>query len=215
MKPLYCISGMGADERVFNNLQVRGFEIHFIKWIIPGKNEHISEYAKRLGSQIHHKNPVLIGLSFGGMMCIEMAKQFDIQKIIIISSIKSRAELPSWMRIAGKLKLNKVLPLRSTRLTEPIQNYTLGVETEEEKLIAREYRQGINRVYSNWAIDQIINWKNEDCPVPLYHIHGAHDRIFPAKKVKADCIIPTGGHFMIMNRIDQINTKISEILNIF
>ena len=33
------------------------------------------------------RNPILIGLSFGGMMCIEIAKLIPVEKVILISSI--------------------------------------------------------------------------------------------------------------------------------
>lgn len=212
MKTVYCISGMGADERVFTNLDLPGYNIRCIKWLIPYKSETISAYALRLASHIDEDKPLLLGLSFGGMMCIEIAKLIDVEKIILISSVKSRDELPRWMRIAAKLKLNKILPLRSSRFTEPLQNHTLGVESEFEKLLARDYRMRIDPVFKNWAINQILNWKNNDCPSNVIHIHGSNDRIFPVKKLKPDVIISNGGHFMIINKANEINSKIIEIL---
>ncbi len=113
MKHIYCISGFGADERVFSKLNLPGYNIHYIKWNIPEKNESLHAYAKRLIEQIHHVNPILIGLSFGGMMCIEIARQFPVEKIILISSIKSFQERPFWMKLSGKLRVNKIFPMRS------------------------------------------------------------------------------------------------------
>ena len=214
MKHIYCISGFGSDEKVFSKLTFTGYETHFIKWIIPVKNESISSYAKRLAEQIHHDKPVLIGLSFGGMMCIEIAKILPIQKIILISSIKSFHELPFWMRLSGKLKLDKVLPLKTFKLIEPLQDYNLGIETIDEKELVHLYRRKINQQYSNWAVNTILNWKNEHLPENLFHIHGAKDRIFPLKKVKPDYIVNTGGHLMIMNRHNMVNEYINNILNL-
>ena len=214
MKHIYCISGFGSDEKVFSKLTFTGYETHFIKWIIPEKNESISSYAKRLTEQIHHDKPVLIGLSFGGMMCIEIAKILPIQKIILISSIKSFHELPFWMRLSGKLRLDKVLPLKTFKLIEPLQDYNLGIETIDEKELVHLYRRKINQQYSNWAVNTILNWKNEYLPENLFHIHGAKDRIFPLKKVRPDYIVNTGGHLMIMNRHNMVNEYINNILNL-
>lgn len=214
MKHIYCISGFGSNERVFSKLTFPGYQTHFIKWIIPQKNESISAYAKRLTEQIHHDKPVLIGLSFGGMMCIEIAKLIPVQKIILISSIKSFHELPLWMRLSGKLKLDKILPLRPIKLIEPLQDYNLGIETIDEKELIHLYRKSINRQYSNWAINAILNWKNEHVPRNLFHIHGNKDRIFPLKKVKVDYIVNTGGHLMIMNRFNVVNEYINTVLNL-
>jgi len=215
LKPLYCISGLGADEKIFSKINLPGYELHFIQWIIPQKNEPIESYAKRMGEGIHHSNPVLIGLSFGGMIAIEIAKQIPVEKVILISSIKSAMELPQWMRLAGKFKLNRILPLRSNRFTEPFQNRNLGVETEEEKLLARYYRRNINREYVNWAVNAILNWKGDATGLDVYQIHGESDRIFSIKNLKANFVIPSAGHMMIMNRAEIITNEIKKILEKF
>ncbi len=212
MNHIYCISGFGADERVFSKLAFRGYHVHYIKWLIPLKDESISDYAKKLTRQIKHDKPILVGLSFGGMMCIEIAKQIKTEKIIVLSSIKSFYEMPLWMRLTGKLRLNKILPMRSFKLIEPLENYNLGIETSEEKEMVRQYRKNINRQYSNWAVNTILNWNNEHLPQNLFHIHGSKDRIFPLRKIKADYIIKDGGHFMIMNKFSIVNNYINSIL---
>ena len=212
MKHIYCISGLGADERVFSKFQFPQHEIHFIKWITPEKNESIEAYAKKLIVQIHHDNPILIGLSFGGIMCIEIARQIKTELIIIISSIKSNNELPLWMRLSGKLKLNRLFPMRSFKLIESLEDYNLGVKTKEEKEMVNEYRKQIDPVYTNWAINAVLNWKNKTAPENLYHIHGDRDRIFSIKKIKPDYTIHNGGHFMILNKSDEVNKCINSIL---
>jgi pimeloyl-ACP methyl ester carboxylesterase len=212
MKHIYCISGLGADERVFSKFQFPGHEIHFIKWIIPKKNESIEAYAEKLITQVHHDNPILIGLSFGGMMCIEIAKQIKTEFIIIISSIKTDDELPLWMKLTAKFKLNRLMPMRSFLLIEPLEDYNLGVTTKEEKAMAHEYRRNVDTRYSNWAVENLVNWKNKIAPANLYHIHGTDDRIFSIKKIKPDYTIHNGGHMMILNKSDEVNKCISFIL---
>jgi hypothetical protein len=211
MKHIYCISGFGADERVFSKLNFEDTEVHFIPWAIPLKNEHIEEYAGRMSEQIKHDNPILFGLSFGGIMCIEIAKIITTGKVIIISSIKSFHEMPMWMRLTGKLKLDKIFPLKTFWFIEPIENYNLGIENKEELKLVKQYRKTVGQQYTNWATHQIINWKNEWRPENLIHIHGGKDHIFSIKNIKADYIIPDGGHFMIMNRSEKVNTIIKMI----
>ena len=212
MKHIYCISGLGANEKVFSNLFFEGYELHFIQWLIPEKKETIDHYATRLCSQIDHANPVLIGLSFGGMMCIEIARILPVQQIILVSSIKSHIEMPLWMRLSGKLKLDKLFPLRSFKLLIPLENHNLGLESRAEKVLVASYRKNIDPQYANWAVNKILNWKNTWVPENIFHIHGADDRIFPVKKIKANHVIPGGGHFMIMNRSTSVNEQINNFL---
>ncbi len=212
MKTIYCISGLGADERVFNNIRVPGYTLQPIRWKRPLPGESITDYALRMSQEITAPEPVLLGLSFGGMMSIEIAKLLPVQTVVIVSSVKSRQELPGWMRLVGRMKLDKLVPLRSFKLMEPVQNYKLGVTNEAERRIALEYRRNADRKYVNWAVNQVLNWKNDWQPSSLYHIHGTKDHMFPFKKVKPSCTIQGGGHLMIMNKATEINQYLAAIL---
>ncbi len=213
MKNIYCLSGLGADEKIFSKLDFKEHHVVFIQWLKPKSSEPISDYAWRLSQQITLPDPILIGISFGGIMCIEIAKHLAIKKIIIISSVKTRHELPRWMKAAGWLRLNKIFPMRSFKLIEPLEDYNLGVETAEEKNMVRSYRRSIDQAYADWAINCILNWKNGSVPVNLIHIHGGKDRIFRIKKVKPDHIIANGGHFMVMNKAAEINKILLDCIN--
>ncbi len=212
MKTIYCISGLGADERAFSKLKINGYRLKIINWLIPQTNETIAQYATRMRAGITEENPVLMGLSFGGMMCTEIAKQIPVSKIIIISSIKSSKELPLWMKTVARLKLNKIVPLKSSRLTQPIQNKMLGVQTDEEKALVAGFRRAVDLPFTNWAVNQAINWKNNSQQPNIYHIHGDKDNMFPIKNIKADYTIKDGGHFMIMNKADEVSNCINTIL---
>lgn len=219
MNRVYCISGLGADERVFRNIEVPGAELRFIKWIQPLYEETIISYARRLSAQFDEENVSIIGLSFGGMMAIELSRIMDIRKIVLISSIKTRSELPSWMRTSGLLHAEKLLPQRqfssipAFRSLRPIQNYFLGVTNEEEKKIANEYRETVDPIYLKWSLNKVLNWKNVEVPENLTHIHGSNDHIFPLRYVKPTHVIRDGGHFMVMNKYEEINTILRSVIS--
>ncbi len=212
MKTIYCISGLGADEKAFSKLNIPGYHLHVIQWKLPSPKETLSEYATRMRAEITESDPVLMGLSFGGIMSIEIARQIPVKKIILISSVKTRKELPRWMKAAGRIRLHKVVPLRSSRLTEPFQNRTLGVTNEEERLMARAYRRNVDIRYTKWAVHQVLTWGNTWQPGNLYHIHGDTDRMFPIKRVTPNFTIKNGGHFMILNKAAEVSSCISSIL---
>ena len=212
MKTIYCISGLGADERAFSKLKINGFTLKVIPWLMPEDGETIKHYAERMRADIPAENPILMGLSFGGMICTEIAKQIPVNKIIIISSIKSSRELPFWMKTVATLKLNKIVPLKSTKFTQPIQNRMLGVQSEEEKTLVASLRRAVDLPYTNWAVNQAINWKNDWQHPRIYHIHGDKDNMFPIKNIKADYTIKNAGHFMIMNRAAEVSDCINSIL---
>jgi pimeloyl-ACP methyl ester carboxylesterase len=220
-RTIYCISGLGADERVFSRLVVPGAGFVYLQWLIPAAQESITDYATRMCGQIpaiSGGRVVLMGVSFGGMMAIEMAKQIPGAAVILISSVKSRKELPWSTRLAGRLGLYSLIPTRpgTYSFMRPMRNYFLGVGTREEASLSNEFSENVDPVYLRWAVRQIVCWKNEWQPPVLYHIHGSKDRAFPIGRIAATHVVEGGGHFMVMNRAKEISGILAGILsNIF
>ena len=211
-KNIYCISGLGADGRAFERLKISGCSLQYLEWIAPSSNEKLSSYATRMLRQINEENPVIMGLSFGGMVAVEMAKQVAIEKLILISAVKTFNEIPRWMRITGTLRLHKWAPIKSNRFTERADDRRMGIETMEDKNFVDHYRKNADPKYIEWAVDQIFNWKNTWIPENLFHIHGEKDRMFPLRNIKATHIIKEGTHIMILNKANEISACIEEIL---
>ena len=93
---VYLLPGQGSDHRVFSHLKIADdFEIRHLDYPLPEVGMSMSEYAKSLLSQIDRTQPfVLIGVSLGGMLSEELNEFCQPEKTIIISSAKSRNELP-------------------------------------------------------------------------------------------------------------------------
>lgn len=193
----------------------------YLKWVRPYKDEPIGAYAKRMCDQLAESPSsfpiVFIGVSFGGMMAIEMAKHIPGAAVILISSVRSRKELPWATKLAGMLGLYRLISTKPKpyRFLRPLRHYLLGSENREEDRLSDEFSENVDPVYLQWAIRQIVCWKNEWQPQVLYHIHGSKDRSFPLKGVAATHIV-NGGHFMVMNRAKEISGILEGILgNIF
>jgi len=202
---------LGTDERVFSHLSINA-KMKFIPWLRPLKNETIRKYSLRMGEKIQHPSPVLLGVSFGGMIAIEIAKQIPLAKLIIVSSIKTANELPRWMKLTGKFQLHKILPTRSYKITERYDNRRLGISNEEELKLVNAYREKMDPVYYNWAVHQVLSWKNNWYPGDIVHIHGDHDKIFPVKNLNPTHIIQGGSHIMMLNKAQEVSQCINSVL---
>jgi pimeloyl-ACP methyl ester carboxylesterase len=211
-RQIYCISGLGADERIFTNLHIPGTELKFVQWIQPQRDESFQSYARRLHQQIDDENPVLLGVSFGGIMALELAKQFPVKQVFLISSVKSGKEMPWWMKTVGKLRLHRLIRPRPHPVFYPIENYYLGAKTKEEKQIAEQYRGRVDQQYLQWALHGILTWNNEVLLSNIIHIHGSRDHIFPAKKLEHVHIIENAGHFMVYNKGAEVSRLIEQLL---
>lgn len=204
MSKIYIFSGLGVDRRVFDNIDFGNLDVEFVDWILPLKNEPLENYAKRISQKITDDNPILIGLSFGGMVAVEISKIIKTEKLILIASAKNRFELPVFYRISGKLKLNQFIPKSVFKKQNFVTNWIFGIKTESEKQLLKNILKDTNANFFSWAINEIVNWKNETSPENIIHIHGNKDRIISIKGVKTDFVINGGGHFMTVNRSKEI-----------
>lgn len=67
--------------------------------------------------------------------------------------------------------------------------------------------------FNEWAVDQVVHWRNEEEIPNLVHIHGTRDRIFPSFYVNDAIWIKGGSHFMVVNRAKEISKIIRKELS--
>lgn len=210
MRKIFLIGGLGADERVFQNMDLPQFDKVFVKWINPAKNESIENYAKRLSTQIKEPKPYILGVSFGGMMATEIAKYYPHADVFIVSSAKTYRELPLLYRIIGRLGVSKILPVQFLTYHNRIVDWFFGVKNSKESDLLKSILADTDTTFLKWALQQITLWRNEEIPSNLMHIHGDKDRILPINFTKPNAVIHEGGHLMILNKTPEIENIIQQ-----
>ena len=213
MKTVYVFSGLGADERVFHKIDFGNCIVTFIKWIVPKKNESIESYAWGIAQQqITTATPILVGLSFGGMMAVEVAKHIATEKIIIISSAKCKNEIPFYFRLAGTLGITKIIPSKALIKINLFTNCFFSNRTPEDKKMLSAILKDTDPVFLKWAIVEIADWQNKIIHQNLFHIHGNGDRILPFKYVTCNEVIKGGTHLMIVSKAAEVSNKLQMFL---
>ncbi len=202
---IYIFSGLGVDERVFHRLDLNGFAVTHIKWIPPFDREPIQEYAARIRAQIKTQQPILIGFSFGGIMALEVAKQIETKKVILIASVKTRTEIPWYFRAAGKLRIHRVMPTYLLTRSNFFLEWLFGATSEPDRQLLKQILLDTDPFFLRWALDKIMNWSNIDRIKNTVHIHGAADRILPFKFVDCNIKIRDGTHLMILDKANEIS----------
>lgn len=211
---VYFMPGMAANTSIFDfiNLPENRFQIHFLEWIIPTKGEDIKNYAKRMTAKITHDKVVLIGVSFGGVIVQEMSKYLKLRKLIIISSVKSKYELPKRMRIARTTKAYKILPTHFVKNFETFAKYAFGETVKKRLKLYKKYLSISDKTYLDWAIKNMVCWEQEAVISNIIHIHGDKDPVFPIKNI-SNCIIVKGGtHIMILNKYKWFNKNLPKLI---
>lgn len=204
---IYGISGLGADKRVFDFLELN-YEFTALDWIAYKPKETIKVYAERLIEtyQLATKpNVVIVGVSFGGMIASEMHKLLNTKKTFVISSATKSDELPFLYALAGKLHLIRWIPNILLKPNVHILAFLFG--TKKKKLL-KDIINDTDLDFLKWGIYAITKWKKTTSNSEIITIHGTKDKIIPVKGQKK-YLLKNGGHFMIVDR----SAEVSSILN--
>lgn len=212
MKKIYFISGLGADKRIFSFLDLSFCEPIFIDWIAPLPKETLQNFALRLRKLVTEENPTIVGISFGGMLVTEMAKADHTMKGIIISSNKTCTEFPGRWKLAKYFPVYQWLPDFILRRIMLNSKWILGAKRKEQKALLDQIISETDIPFVKWAIHSILNWKNEEIPDNLIHIHGTADRLLPYSRVKATYTIENGTHVLPMDQHVELSTLLRQLI---
>ena len=202
---IYVISGLGADHSVFCRLNLPGYQFVHIKWVDTVKGESLGDYARRLLPQIKEEYPIVLGLSLGGMLSLEVSKLIPVKRVISLSSATTYAELPFRYKLAGWLRLQKLLPVHAFARGNWFTNWIFGAKKKEDKVILNEVFVNLDKDFLYWALNAVLKWENKHIPDNLRRIHGTSDLILPRKKAsKYDEIVKGGTHLMLLDQPQDV-----------
>ncbi|MCH2044280.1 MAG: alpha/beta hydrolase [Saprospiraceae bacterium] len=220
MAKIYCIPGLGNDKRIFDNLAplLVSQDIHFLEHIAPShRKEPLRTYMYRLCERIHeHKEEsVVIGMSLGGLMAVELSKILPMKHVFLVSTIQNSTEIPKHLRPFKHFPINRIMPFWAIQITSRPVVWALQVTDKK----GRDHIQGQLDAYCpktfKWGERAVLNWEDTESPESLTHIHGTHDEIFPIRQVNNTHTIQKGNHYMIMDRAEEvasiINRKLLEL----
>jgi pimeloyl-ACP methyl ester carboxylesterase len=209
---IYGFPGQGSNRHIFDSIILdSSFNMVVIEYGTPEKGASINTFAKQLSAQIDTTKPfILLGVSLGGMICVELSEILIPLKTIIISSAKNRMELPSRYKFQKMIPLNELFPgsliLASAKVLQPI----VEPDRNKNKKTFQEMLNSKDAQYMKRTVKLIINWDRISNSKKIYHIHGDIDHTLPIKNIKSpDYIVKNGSHMMTLTN----GKKISELLN--
>ena len=212
--PVCLMPGLAASTAIFERIVLpeNDFEIHLLEWEIPLGKESLADYAKRIAAKIKQPNPVLIGVAFGGMLVQEMAKYIEVQKGIIISSVKSNLEFPRRLKIAKTTKAYKLIPMSLILNIESLAKFSFGEKVNQRLKLYERFLSVRDIGYLNWAVEQVVLWDRTVVDESVIHIHGDMDDVFPIKNITNCTVVKGGTHIMILNKYKWLNEKLPAII---
>jgi hypothetical protein len=212
--PVYMMPGLAASAAIFERIVLPTdiFETVLLEWEIPLEKETLPEYAKRIAQKIQHPNPVLIGVSFGGILVQEMTRFIEARKVIIISSVKTNVEFPRRMKVAKTTKAYKLIPTNLVANVESLSKFSFGYKIDQRLKLYEKFLRVRDKRYLDWAVEQVILWERTIADEKVIHIHGDDDDVFPIKHIQ-NCIVVKGGtHAMILGKYKWLNENLPRII---
>jgi pimeloyl-ACP methyl ester carboxylesterase len=148
----------------------------------------------------------LVGLSFGGLMAVEMAKLCTSAQVIVISSAVTCDQIPAYFKVFRWLPLQLVVPFKQLLWAVcGVLHWLFGLNDPEDCLLFKQVLVDTDPCFLKWAMNRVVGWRNQVVPENLLHIHGGRDRVFPFGHRSAHVVVPDGGHLMVLNRAQELS----------
>ncbi len=215
VKTLYLIPGQGSDKRIFDSLTFdANYKIKYLEYDTLNRKMTLPELAKQLSVSIDTTEKfILIGVSLGGMLSVELSEILNPEKVIIISSAKNRKELPFRYRFQKTIPLFEIFPARlfywGAKILQPIVEPARNLNEETFKsMLSRKKPKYLKR-----SARMIIRWNRKSNSKTIVHIHGTNDHTIPIRNVKnPDYIIEHGSHMMALTKSKEISIILNKEL---
>jgi pimeloyl-ACP methyl ester carboxylesterase len=207
--PLYLLPGMGADARLFRP-QLDAFSNAVVPpWLAPRSRESLADYARRFADLLRPSGPCFVGgASFGGFVALEMAPHLDALGCFLIGSARGPWEMPiriRWLRPFARTV--GLLPFRLLAPSAWLARQTVGQFSHPLTRSFLRHLQEADASFLRWASRAALTWKPSPATacVRVFQIHGEYDRVLPAKRTRADVVLPGGGHLISLTHASAVN----------
>jgi pimeloyl-ACP methyl ester carboxylesterase len=214
MSTVFLIAGLGADTRLYNNIDIpSSYEVIPVDWVNSDKTDTLKTYAQKLIYQYNiTRGSIVIGTSLGGMLAMEIAKLIPLNKAILISSIKTIDETPGYFKLFKNLPVFKILPGKIFNSMGFMIKPLFGKMTDSDAWLLNDMLSNTSPEFIKWAMGAVVKWDNKTIPPNVYHIHGDKDLVFPYKNIKNAELVKDGTHIMVYNMAKQVNKLLKNIL---
>ncbi len=212
---IYLFPGQGSDHRLFDSLKwSTGIDTTILHYGTPEEDMSLTDFAHSLIPQIDTTNTfALVGVSLGGMICVELSELLNPEFTIIISSAKNSRELPF------RYNFQKIVPIYNffpgylltvgARIMQPI----VEPDRRNNKDTFKSMLKRKKPLYMKRTVEMIINWDRTQNDTKIYQIHGDNDHTIPIKNIEPPFyLVENGSHMMTLTRADEVSEIVNDII---
>ncbi len=230
--------GLGADPRMFAAQKaVFGDDLECPGWLMPVAGEAFDDYVGRWAREIKSgvkpgvkpgagDDRVLFlgGVSFGGMVAMQMARHLNPAAVILLGSCRSRHAKPARWRVAkrvGDMIPDWMLGRRMLAAGALWVSVLDGLDDGHRSLMMKMAADSDPKLV-RWSGHACADWTFDPGKVPgfpgfpgfppIHQIHGRHDAIIPLHHGDPDHVIPDGRHLIHFSHTQTVNRYIMDVV---
>jgi pimeloyl-ACP methyl ester carboxylesterase len=213
---LILFSGLGLDARYVTPPFPLPFDLYVPPWIDPLENETLEQYAQRIIPTLNldeSRDYYLGGVSFGGMVALEVARHVNPHGVFLISSCSSYQCISWLVRVPGKLIAPYVSPnfVRKFLWLAPLAIRLVGPLHRDQRNLLIEIWNDANLEVMRWGAMIMTQWQfNHQLTVPVHQLHGRYDHFIPLANVQPDAVVRNGWHALNLTHPREMFNFIAE-----
>ncbi|MFC2176166.1 alpha/beta hydrolase [Bacteroidota bacterium] len=182
-------------------------------WIKPEKKDDIHSYARKMAEIIlAAENPIVIGVSLGGILASEMTTFIPNLRVIAISTIKGLEERPFLFKAGRTVAVQRLAPIWLAKKMSFFWRWgNRKIPRQDADMLIDMFIKQDNR-FIKWVLIQTPKWKGAGDAERIHHIHGDKDRLFPIKRIANAQVVKDGTHMMVYTKGNEVSNLINEEL---
>lgn len=210
---LILFTGLGVSRHLLDRQGNLPLDLELPPWIDPLPDEPLAAYARRMAANIVSGESLFVGgVSFGGMVALEVARHVPVAGVFLLSGALSGAAVSPVLRPLARFAPSIPLVLGQPILaTSPLLYPLLGVSRRDDRRALDQVLPYASPPLFRWGARAAVTWRPAGHPaVPVHHIHGGSDLIIPVRRVRPDVIVEGAGHLLNLTHADVVNAFILE-----
>jgi len=183
-----------------------------LAWLAPqSPTEPLAQYATRLAQAVPANQACwLVGVSFGGLLALEIGRLRPLARVVLISSLQSANQLPLVLQLARATGVYRLVPFGLLARLPRLAQWFFGAEGGAEYQLLCQILRDTDPQFARWATAQLLGWQSTGVPTAI-RVHGTHDRLLPAGSAPVEYRLPGAGHFLIVSHASQVNQVLREL----
>lgn len=213
----WLLPGLGADFRLLNEQAKFSKDWYTPNWIKPAEDESLENYCKRWVESLEEIPEFVTGMSFGGIVALEIARLYNIKGVVIISGCFSEESITQQFKTqASLLKFAPDSVLKFTIKEIMFPKFIKEESLSDEQIDwLRQMALAFDPHFFRWATKLSAGWQpigdKKDYSCPILQVHGKDDPIIPIVQKDADIVVE-GRHLIQYTHAEQVNQIIDNFI---